>query len=58
MFERVVFVTLSNFTHSQIKPLEYETGTHQDTWTKIRDHFTEEQWEVIEDALVSPHYFA
>ena len=41
-----------------MKPLKYETGTHQDTWTKIRDHFTEEQWEVIEDALVSPHYFA
>ena len=32
--------------------------THQDTWSQIRDHFTEEHWEIMEDALVSPHYFA
>eukprot|EP00941_MAST-03F_sp_MAST-3F-sp1_P002120 g2120.t1 len=32
--------------------------THQDQWLHWQDHFTHDQWESINDVLVSPHYYA
>ena len=38
--------------------LEEFKRTHQDTWHQISSKFSRDEWEAIEDALVSPHYYA
>lgn len=32
--------------------------THQDTWDDIEDQFTADEWEAVNDVLVSPYYYA
>lgn len=32
--------------------------THQDTWQRERHKFTSEEWEAVNDMLISPYYYA
>ena len=48
-------------THSHAQLVYLSTApidSPQDTWDEIEDRFTADEWEAVNDVLVSPYYYA